>query len=179
MTSCTEVGSLGAGWSRSRISNSNVYTRQAENRSVLGTGCRECGSVADSSDHALLRAELSPLSSCKLSTGGNACSVLPYPLIFKKQILEIQLMWISHFKKYGGQAKLLRPLYPVGCQCMTSGWIQSLFQVLGKASDHCDSSAVTFPKCLICEMWRVCSMDTIRFSSWCQKWNMVKINSNI
>ena len=42
-----------------------------ENRCVLGTKVREEGPVVDSSRHALQRAELSTLSSSKLSIGGN------------------------------------------------------------------------------------------------------------
>lgn len=81
-----------------------------ENRRVLGTKGREEGPVAGSSRHALQRAELSTLSSSKLSTGGNCLlSVTQFSDLKKKNthILEIHFMWNFPLKKLRGPGKAL------------------------------------------------------------------------
>ena len=85
-------------------------THQMENRCVLGTKVREEGPVVDSSRHALQRAELSTLSSSKLSIGGNCLlSVTQVSDLKKKkkQILEIHFMWDFPLKKLRGPGKAL------------------------------------------------------------------------
>lgn len=81
-----------------------------ENRRVLGTKGREEGPVVDSSRHVLQRAELSTLSSSKLSIGGNfLLSVTQVSDLKKKQqqILEIHFMWDFPLKKLRGPGKAL------------------------------------------------------------------------